>query len=138
MQPKNELIKLIKIPKIEDDCILCFTQTPDHVPFKIKRVYYIKDATTKLPRGFHAHKKTKQVIFCIQGSVKLFLDNGKKRAEVFLNRPNTGLFIDKMIWHEMVNFKKNTIILALASEKFDPGDYIREYEEFKKRVHKIS
>lgn len=138
MQPPIELIKLIKVPKIEDDCILCFVQTPDHVPFKIKRVYYITDATTKLPRGFHAHKKTKQVIFCIQGSIKLVLDNGKKRSEIFLNQPNKGIFVDKMIWHEMHKFKKNTVLLILTSRIFDSLDYIRDYAEFKKRAHKIS
>lgn len=138
MPPKNELIRKIKIPKIFDDCYLYFAQTPDHIPFKIKRVYYITDSDTKLSRGFHAHKKTKQVIFCIKGSIKLTLDNGKKREVIILNQPGVGVFLDKMIWHEMIEFKKNTILLIIASEKFNPTDYIRHYEEFKRLARTIS
>lgn len=129
-------VKLVQLPKILDDCTLIFAQTPDHIPFTIKRIYYISRAHPKLPRGFHAHKKTKQIIFCLKGSIKLTLDNGKSRKEVMLNKPNIGVFLDSMIWHEMMNFKKNTLLLILASRKFDPSDYIRNYVEFKKRAQK--
>lgn len=123
---------MIELPKILDDCILCFAQTPDHIPFAIKRVYYILNAKTRLPRGFHAHRQTAQVLFCIQGSIKLTLDNGKERKTIILKRPNIGVFINKMIWHEMKNFKKNTILLVLASRNFDEKDYIRNYKKFRK------
>lgn len=138
MKRKNSLIQLLQIPEVFDDCYLYFAQTPDHIPFKIKRIYYIINSDVKLPRGLHAHKKTQQVIFCISGSIKLILDNGKKREEIVIDQPNTGVFLDKMIWHEMIDFKRNTILLIIASEKFDPADYIRQYEEFKKRARKIS
>lgn len=138
MKNKSELINLIKAPKILDDCVLVFAQTPDHIPFEIKRIYHISMATTKLPRGFHAHQKTQQVIFCLQGSVRIVLDNGKKRSEVVLDKPNIGLFIDKMVWHEMHNFKKNTILLVIASRIFETTDYIRGYGQFKKASHNIS
>lgn len=138
MQPKDNLIKKIKIPKILDDCLLIFAQYPNHLPFSVKRVFYILSANTKLPRGLHAHKKTQLVMFCIQGSIKLVLDNGKKRSEVLLDKPNTGIFIDKMIWHEMHNFKKNTILLIIASEIFEPKDYIRDYGKFKRKASKLS
>lgn len=128
----------IRIPKIEDDCKLFFTQSSTHIPFPIKRVYYILDADPKKVRGFHAHKKTKQVIFCIQGDIKLVLDNGKKRKKIFLDQPNIGVLIDKMIWHEMKDFKKETILLVLASKVFDEKDYIRDYEKFKRKASKIS
>lgn len=133
MQGRN-LIQPIEIPEIFDDCQLYFAQNPDHIPFTIKRIYYITNSDIRLPRGFHAHKKTQQVIFCIQGSIKLILDNGKKRKEVLLSKPNTGVFVDKMIWHEMHNFKKETILLVIASETFDPKDYIRDYGKFKKKA----
>lgn len=146
MQLKNEqvlsfrdkLIRKIKIPKISDDCFLYFAQSVDHIPFDIKRVFYITQANTKLPRGFHAHKKTKQVIFCIQGKVKLVLDNGRKRSEILLDKPNIGVFIDKMIWHEMHQFKKDTILLVVASRIFELKDYIRNYGQFKRKAHTVS
>lgn len=138
MKRKNNLIQLLQIPKILDDCYLYFAQTPQHIPFRIKRIYYITNADVRLSRGLHAHKKTKQVIFCISGSIKLILDNGRKREEIVVDQPNTGIFLDKMIWHEMTGFKKNTILLIIASEKFDPADYIRQYEEFKKKAYTIS
>lgn len=131
MQQKK-LIQLIQVPKIFDDCYLCFAQRLDHIPFPIKRVYYIFEASTKLPRGLHAHKKTKQVLFCIQRSVKITMDDGRKRGSIILNQPDIGVFIDKMVWHEMRGFKKDTVLLILASTLFDQNDYIRDYDEFKK------
>ena len=125
---------LINIPEIFDDCNLYFAQTKQHIPFSIKRIYYIIQSNVKLPRGFHAHKKTKQMLFCIQGKIKIILDDGKTRESIILDKPNQGLLIDKMIWHEMHEFKKNTILLVLASQKFNPADYIRDYEKFKNKI----
>lgn len=138
MPKQDQLIQFVKIPKIFDDCYLYFAQTPDHIPFKIKRIYYILSASPKLPRGLHAHKKTRQIIFCIQGSIKLLLDNGKKKEELLLNKPNIGVVLENMIWHQMHDFKKNTILLVLASKEFSEKDYIRDYEQFKRQIHKVS
>lgn len=137
MPPKSRLVHLITIPHIKDDCNLFFAQTGNHIPFTIKRVYYITKANTKLPRGFHAHKKTQQIIFCIQGAIKLIVNNGMKKEEIVLDKANTGVFLDKMIWHEMTDFKKNTILLVVASKPFNEKDYIRDYEKFKKRANQI-
>jgi UDP-2-acetamido-3-amino-2,3-dideoxy-glucuronate N-acetyltransferase len=123
---------LIKIPEIIDDCFLYFIQTPDHLPFPIKRVYYIMKPNTRLPRGYHAHKKADQVIFCLQGSIKITLDDGKKRQEIILDNPGMGIFQKRMVWVEMSNFKKNTILLVLSSQKFETEDYIRDYHHFLK------
>lgn len=131
-------IKKITLPHILDDCNLFFAQTPDHLPFETKRVYFITEAKTKSPRGFHAHKKNRQVIFCIQGSIKLILNNGREQVGIVLDKPSEGVFIDKLIWHEMHNFKKNTILLVLASEIFKEEDYIRSYEQFTKIKKKKS
>lgn len=123
-------VKKITLPHIIDNCNLFFAQTPKHLPFGIKRVYFITESDTKLPRGFHAHKENQQAIFCLQGSIKLILDDGKEHTEIILNKPNEGVIIDKLIWHEMHNFKKNTILLVLASDVFREKDYIRSYEQF--------
>lgn len=138
MSPKNSLIKFIELPKILDECELIVAQTPEHIPFKIKRVYFIRRAHPQLPRGFHAHKTCQQIIFCICGSIKLIIDNGKVREKIILAEPHKGIFLDKMVWHEMVNFKKNTILLVLASDNFNEKDYIRDYEKFRKRAAEIS
>lgn len=137
MSSQSNLVHLIKIPKIFDDCYLYFAQNSEHIPFNIKRVYFITEPDINLPRGYHAHKKTKQLMFCIQGSIKLHLDNSKKRKNITLDQPNIGVLIDKMIWHEMADFKKDTILLVLASTVFNEKDYIRDYEKFKKEAHKI-
>lgn len=137
MAKVSKLIKLIKIPRVFDDCYLYFAQNSQSIPFSIKRVYFITEANPNLPRGYHAHKITKQVIFCIQGSVKLILDDGQKRQSVIVDKPELGILINNMVWHEMAEFKKNTILLILASTNFDEKDYIRDYETFKKQAHKI-
>lgn len=129
MNTKKSLISLIKIPKIIDNCFLFVSQRP-HIPFPIKRVFFITKSDTNLPRGFHAHKKTKIVVFCIQGSLRITLDNGKKRETVILDRSDTGIFIDTMIWHEMRDYQPDTIQLVIASTTFDEKDYIREYSVY--------
>jgi len=132
MKTNKKLIKFVSIGKVVDDCLLYFAQNPQHIPFPIKRIYFITNAHTKLPRGYHAHKKTKQVFVCIQGSIRLILDNGKIREETVLASPKKAIFIGAKIWHEMHDFKKDTILLVLASEKFNLKDYIRDYREFVK------
>lgn len=134
---RKNLIHFIKLPKVLDDCHLIFAQNPNHIPFIIRRVYYIIHANTKLPRGYHAHRQTRQVIFCIQGTIKLTLDDGRKRQTTILKGPNIGVFIDKMIWHMMQEFKENTILLVLASKVFNEEDYIRDYGQFKKEANQI-
>ncbi|MBI2022074.1 FdtA/QdtA family cupin domain-containing protein [Candidatus Daviesbacteria bacterium] len=131
----KSLIKLINIPKIEDDCYLLFAQTPDHVPFKIKRIYLILEADPRFKRGKHAHKK---ILFCIKGSIKMVLNNGFKKEEVILDKPEQGLIIDNLIWHEMNDFKKETILLVLASQTYQASDYIRDYRKFLKSIGKVN
>lgn len=136
MKQAKKLVKFLRIPKVFDDCLLFFAQNPDHIPFPIKRIYFITNANAKLPRGFHAHKKNRQIFFCIQGSIRLILDNGHKREAIILDSPQKGVEIPEMTWHEMHNFKKSTILLVIASEKFDAKDYIRDYRLFVKLAAK--
>lgn len=118
------------IPKIEDEALLCFAESKKHIPFAIKRFYFIYNVENQAIRGMHAHKKTLQFVFCIKGKVKMILDNGRQREEVILAKPNQGIFLDKMVWHEMADFQKDTILLVMASEYFDENDYIRDYGQF--------
>lgn len=132
----RKLLNIVKIPRIRDDGYLFFAQNPEQVPFVIKRVYFITKPVKGLPRGKHAHKKNKQLLFCIRGKVKMLMDDGKKRRSIVLGNPEKGIYIDSMVWHEMLDMNVDTILLVLASEKFDPKDYIRNYDEFLKLARK--
>ncbi len=125
----NGLIKLIKVPSFTTDGTLTQLQTPE-IPFDIKRVYFIQGVSVGAVRGAHTHKKTVQVLFCIQGSIKIVLDDGKKKEVVLLNKPETGVLLEPGVWHEMQDFKKDTILLVLASKKHEPEDYVRSYDDF--------
>lgn len=129
--PDKSIIKIVKIPKIYDDGYLCFAQFPDHVPFEIKRVYYITSPVAGLPRGKHAHKTLRQMLFCISGKVRMVLDNGDKKEAVILSEPENGIMLEPMVWHEMLDMDKKTILLVLASKEFEEEDYIRDYKKFK-------
>jgi len=133
---KNDLIHWIELPTIVDDCKLTVAQFPQ-IPFEIKRVYYIYDAIKGLPRGFHAHKKTRQVMFCLKGSMTFTIDDGQHRTKVTLNDPTKGILIDAMIWHQMHDINEDTLMLVLASDVYQPDDYIRDYQSFKERVAKL-
>lgn len=102
------------------------------MPFDVKRVYYIFGTQQGVSRGFHAHKNLKQVAVCVTGKCKMVLDDGKKREEVWLDSPTTGLIIEDLTWREMHNFSEDCVLLVLASEHYDESDYIRDYDEFKK------
>lgn len=105
-----------------------------NAPFDIKRVYYIFDTKTGVERGFHAHINLKQIAIAVKGSCTFVLDDGKKREEIKLNNPNQGLFIEGLIWREMKEFSEDCVLVVLASEHYDEGDYIRDYDEFLKEV----
>lgn len=125
----KKLIKLIEVPAITTDGTLCQLQSPE-IPFEIKRVYHIFGVSPGAIRGAHTHKETTQVLFCIQGNIVIALDDGKRKEKVLLNKPNIGVLLEPGVWHEMQEFKKDTILLVLASEKHEPKDYVRSYEDF--------
>ncbi|MCB4205443.1 FdtA/QdtA family cupin domain-containing protein [Deferribacterales bacterium Es71-Z0220] len=104
------------------------------IPFDIKRVYYIFDTKKGVERGFHAHLNLKQVCIAVKGSCTFVLDDGKRREEIRLDRPNKGLFIEGLIWREMKDFSPDCVLVVLASEHYDENDYIRDYNKFLKEV----
>ncbi len=105
------------------------------LPFEVKRVYYIYDTLPGVRRGFHAHINLQQILICVNGSCNIHLDNGTDTAEVFLDKPNVGLYISNDMWREMYDFTPGTVLLVLASEYYDEADYIRNYDVFLERVH---
>jgi dTDP-4-dehydrorhamnose 3,5-epimerase-like enzyme len=127
---KTNLSYIIELPKIQDEGFLCFAESEKHIAFPIKRLYYIFDVDDGAIRGKHTHKETQQILFCLRGSIKIILDNGKEKEEIILDEPHKGLFLDKMMWHEMVDFQKDTLLLVVASDFYAESDYIRNYEDF--------
>ena len=100
------------------------------IPFQIKRVYYIYDTLADVRRGFHAHKKLKQLLICVHGSCKVLLDDGTDKEIVTLDKPYEGIFIQSNMWREMFDFSSDAVLLVLASENYDESDYIRDYNKF--------
>ena len=109
---------------------LVILETLKDIPFEVKRIYYLKNLDFHKPRGFHAHKKLKQVAICISGSCKMLLDNGSQKEIAEMHIHSEGVLIDSMIWHEMFDFSNDCIFLVLASDYYDESDYIRDYNQF--------
>ncbi|MBP7928063.1 WxcM-like domain-containing protein, partial [Patescibacteria group bacterium] len=122
---------LIEIPKVgsKKTGSLYFAEINKHIPFDVKRIYYIANVQDAA-RGFHAHKQTVQVLFCIKGSVKIILETPEDREEFVLDQAHAGLILDKMVWHEMTDFEEDTLVLVLASDFYNESDYIRNYNDF--------
>ena len=101
-----------------------------HVPFDIKRVYYLFGTKPEVARGFHAHRELQQVAICISGSCRFLMDDGFNKESVILDNASRGLFIGPMQWHEMYDFSPDCVLMVLASDIYNERDYIRDYEEF--------
>ena len=126
---------VINLQHFDDkDGVLTIGESNKSVPFNIKRIYYINKLGKSKVRGKHAHKKLEQIIFCINGSFRLDLDDGKKKQSVKMSDPYLGIRLGPMLWHEMTDFSKDCVILVLANNFYNEKDYIRDYDEFKKRL----
>ena len=107
------------------------------LPFEIKRVYCIYDVPTASIRGFHAHKTLEQLLIALGGRIDVEMDNGQGDKEIHvLDSPQKTLYVGPLYWHTMAWKSSNTTLLVLASQEYNPDDYIRDYEEFVKFVTK--
>jgi len=126
-----EACKVIEFPKVTDPRgNLTFIENERHIPFEIKRVFYLYDVPTAESRGAHAHRTLEQVLICLSGSFDVLIDDGTNRRHVHLNRPWQGFYIPRMIWAAEVNFDAGSVCLVLASQLFQEADYIRNYDEY--------
>lgn len=124
-------LEWVSFPPLGDDRgSLVAIEAGKTVPFEIKRVYYIFGTQEGVARGFHAHRNLKQVAVCVIGHCEMTLDNGSVRSMARLDSPTKGLVIGDLVWREMHNFSEDCVLLVLASEHYDEGDYIRDYAEF--------
>ena len=131
MQTTIQSVKIINLPKIEDPRgNLSYIQEQDHVPFDIKRTYWIYDVPGGQIRGGHAFKEQMEFIVAISGSFDVVVDDGNKQKIFSLNRSYYGLFIPQGLWRQLQNFSTNSLGMILSSTKFSDMDYIREYNDF--------
>ena len=100
------------------------------VPFDIKRVYYLYDVPGGESRGSHAHRALSQLIVAASGSFRVVLDDGSAKRAFVLNRPYQGLLVKPGIWRDLDDFSSGAVCMVLASEVYQPEDYIRDYDEF--------
>ena len=100
------------------------------VPFDVKRVYYLYDVPGGESRGSHAHKELSQLIIAASGSFRVTLDDGNVKRSFTLNRPYHGLYVKPGIWRDLDDFSSGAVCMVLASEVYQPEDYIHEYDKF--------
>jgi WxcM-like, C-terminal len=125
--------RLIDLPRVNDPRgNLTFIEGGRHVPFDIKRVYYLYDVPGGAERGGHAHKNLHQLIIAMSGSFDVILDDGRQKKRFHLNRSYFGMYVCPMMWRELDNFSSGSVCMVLASNLYDENDYYRSYEEFRR------
>ncbi len=123
--------EMVTLPKISDPRgNLTYIEGKSHVPFEIRRVYYLYDVPGGAERGGHAHKDLHQLIIAMSGSFDVVLDDGRQKKRIHLNRSYCGLYVCPMIWRELDNFSSGSVCMVLASNNYDESDYYRRYDEF--------
>ena len=101
------------------------------IPFDIKRIFYIYGSDKEGVRGQHANRKSEFVLINVAGTSKVKVKDGKGNEAIYsLNRPHTGIYLPKLVWKDMYDFSEDSVLLVLASEHYDPEEYIRNYDEF--------
>ena len=124
-------VRLYELPVIRDPRgSLSYAQHEDPLPFLPKRYFSVFEVGEGQTRGGHAHRTVQQFLICVNGSCQVSLDDGKTRDLVWLDRPELGLYLPPKIWSTQQRFSKDSVLVVLASELFDPGEYIKDYSEF--------
>jgi hypothetical protein len=123
--------RIVELPKIEERRgNLTFVEAGRHIPFDIKRVYYLYDVPGGASRAAHGHKKLHQLMVAMSGSFDITLDDGFEKKLFHLNRSYFGLYIAPMTWRDLDNFSSGAVCMVLASDFYDENDYFRDYNEF--------
>jgi len=128
-----EKCRVIELPKITDTRgNLTFIESERHIPFEIKRTYYLYDVPGGASRAAHAHRELHQLMIGMAGSFDVTLDDGHTKKKFHLNRSYYGLYIPPMIWRDLDNFSSGSVCMVLASDFYNEAEYIRDYSEFQR------
>lgn len=120
--------KILQMPRFDDmRGSLSFVQKGNSLPFEIQRIYYLYNVPDDVTRGVHGHKKLQQLIIAISGSVDVTLNDGRNERTFSLNTPDQGLYVCPMMWRTLTNFSADAVCLVLASMRYDPDDYIHDF-----------
>ena len=123
--------RIIDIPRFADHRgILAVVEGPPLLPFEPRRLYYIYDHAKDARRGCHAHRTEQELIMALTGSFQVRVDDGNSTREFQLSRPDQGLYVPPLVWHEVLRFAVGSVCVVLASEHYNNDDYFRSYEEF--------
>lgn len=132
----KSLIQIVDIPQRGDTRgHLSVVEVGGALPFLVRRVYWIYDTTLGVSRGFHAHKKLRQLCVCVAGSVRISLFDGLREESVVLDSNSKGLFIGPGLWREMHDFSPGCVLMVFADSEYHEADYIRDREQFIRHVH---
>jgi len=127
-----EDVKIVELPRFLDARgNLSFVEQNNHIPFEIKRTYWIYDVPGGENRGGHAFIQNQEFIVALSGAFEVIVDDGKNKKKIALNRSYYGLFVPAGLWREIKNFSTNSLALEFGSEHYSKEDYIRDYEQFK-------
>jgi hypothetical protein len=133
--PPDHSFRLLSLPRIPDkQGCLSFIEESRHIPFDIRRVYYIYGLSDGAVRGGHAHRECARVLIALAGRFTVWLDDGRTRTSVVLDNPAVGLHVPPMLWLDLTDFAPRAVCLALASHFYSEADYIRNYAVFSEAV----
>ena len=126
---------LYRLPQFRDfRGLLSVAEAGGQIPFEIKRFFLVSDVSSAEIRGEHAHRTLYQFLVCVHGSCEVIADDGENRQSFLLGDPSVAVLLPPMVWAVQHRFSPDAVLLVLASEKYDPGEYIRDYGEFLKMV----
>jgi dTDP-4-dehydrorhamnose 3,5-epimerase-like enzyme len=134
MKPENNKILSFKENGDERGKLVIIEGLRD-VPFDIKRIFYIYGSDKDVIRGCHANRKSEFVLINVSGCSKVKMFDGNNEEIFELNKPNTGIYIPKMVWKDMYDFTEDSVLLVLASEHYDSNEYIRDFDDYIKEVN---
>ena len=128
-------VRVIELPQVRDlRGLLSFGEVETHLPFAPKRVFCISQVPSIEVRGAHAHRTLEQLLVCLSGRCSVVVDDGRSRAEVVLDSPGRALYLPPLVWGIQYKYSADAVLMVLASEKYNPDDYIRNYDEFQALV----
>jgi UDP-2-acetamido-3-amino-2,3-dideoxy-glucuronate N-acetyltransferase len=125
-------VRVVPVPTFADiRGTLAAGEAGREIPFKPERFYVVFDVPSKEVRGENAHRTLQQLFVCLRGSCAVMVDDGKERDEIVLDAPSIGLYVPPMTWTTVYRHTPDALVLVMASERYDPADYIRDYDEFR-------